>query len=90
MSKYKQLTQPTKEKLSYILYPYKDIFKKFEDNTKTYIDYLHLFKKDFISSYKISGQTKEVVEGFTSSENKTIILFLLCFLVIILISVYIK
>jgi len=93
MDKYNLINKSTWNiQLSYILYPYKDIFTHFDhgDNIKTYINYLHFFKKDFISSYKIKGQTKEIVEGFTFSENKTIILFLLCVLVLILIYTYIK
>ena len=90
IAKYKKITTSTKTKLSYILYPYKDIFTNFKVNTTTYVNYLHKFKTDYISSYKIKGQTKEIIEQFTFDENNNIVLFLLCFLVIILIYTYIK
>ena len=93
--KYQNLIKEKKitKQLNYILFPYNDLFSSFtKDNAINYLKYLQIFKKDYISSYKIVGFTKQLVPINESFVNYKSIspLFFICILILIIISIYIK
>jgi len=88
----KKFPSSNEAQLSRFIYPYDSTFK-LKGSKYPQVEHLKQFKKDYISSFKIMGYTKEFVnvEPFNSGFNiQDKIIFILCFLLIILISLYIK